>query len=89
MGAVSAAFDVVFGVFVALILGLAVIAVRWALRRDRAERARRRAGGREPVLGVTSPRARVAATREGDGADPRTGPAAPAPTASSRDRPSS
>jgi len=36
---VSAAFDVVFGVFVALVLGLSVVAVRWAVRRDRAARA--------------------------------------------------
>ncbi len=35
----SVAFDVVFGVFVALILVLAVVAVRWAVRRDRAARA--------------------------------------------------
>jgi MFS superfamily sulfate permease-like transporter len=37
---VSVAFDVVFGVFVAMILALAVISVRWALRRDRLARAR-------------------------------------------------
>jgi hypothetical protein len=40
---VSAAFDVVFGVFVALIVGLAVVSVRWAVRRDRAARAERAA----------------------------------------------
>lgn len=37
------AFDVVFGVFVVLIVGLAVVAVRWAVQRDRAERVRRAA----------------------------------------------
>ena len=45
----SAAFDVVFAVFVALILGLAVIAVRWAVRRDRAERARRLESAPDPT----------------------------------------
>jgi hypothetical protein len=34
----SAAFYIVFGVFVVLILGLAVISVRWAIRRDRVAR---------------------------------------------------
>jgi hypothetical protein len=32
-------FDVVFGIFLAAMAGLAVIAVRWAVRRDRAARA--------------------------------------------------
>ncbi len=36
----SVAFDVVFGVFVAAMVALAVIAVRWAVRRDRVARAR-------------------------------------------------
>ena len=36
----SIAFDVVFGVFVIAILALAVIAIRWAVRRDRLARAR-------------------------------------------------
>jgi hypothetical protein len=36
----SIAFDVVFGVFVAAIVALAVIAIRWGLRRDRVARAR-------------------------------------------------
>lgn len=35
----STAFAVVFGVFVALILGLSVVSVRWAVRRDRVARA--------------------------------------------------
>jgi len=35
----SIAFAVVFGVFVCAILILAVVAVRWALRRDRVARA--------------------------------------------------
>ena len=35
----SAAFDVVFGIFVAAILVLGVVAVRWAVRRDRLARA--------------------------------------------------
>jgi hypothetical protein len=38
---VSVAFDVVFSVFVASIAALAVIAVRWGVRRDRLTRARR------------------------------------------------
>ena len=38
----SAAFYAVFGVFVVLMLGLAVVSVRWAVRRDRAEREQRR-----------------------------------------------
>jgi len=37
---VTVAFGVVFGVFVVLILGVAVIAVRWAVHRDRAARDR-------------------------------------------------
>jgi hypothetical protein len=36
----SIAFDVVFGLFVVAIVALAVIAIRWAVRRDRAARAR-------------------------------------------------
>jgi len=35
----SAAFDVVLGIFVAAILVLGVVAIRWALRRDRLARA--------------------------------------------------
>ena len=35
----SIAFDVVFGVFVAAIVALAFIAVRWGVRRDRRRRA--------------------------------------------------
>jgi hypothetical protein len=38
---VSVAFDVVFGVFVAAILVLSVVAIRWGVRRDRLSRARR------------------------------------------------
>jgi hypothetical protein len=38
---VNIAFGVVFGVFVAAILGLAVVAVRWGVRRDRVSRALR------------------------------------------------
>jgi len=38
---VSAAFDAVFGVFVVLMVGLAVVSVRWAVRRDRVARAAR------------------------------------------------
>jgi hypothetical protein len=41
---VSAAFDAVFGVFVALIVGLVAISVRWGIRRDRVVRAARRSG---------------------------------------------
>jgi len=37
--AVNAAFDVLFALFVVLLVGLAVTAVRWALRRDRLARA--------------------------------------------------
>ena len=36
----SIAFDVVFGVFVVAIVALAVIAIRWAVRRDRVARAK-------------------------------------------------
>jgi len=36
---VTLAFDVLFGVFVVAILTLAVVAVRWGVRRDRAARA--------------------------------------------------
>jgi len=35
----SAAFVVVFALFVAAMVGLAVTAVRWGVRRDRAARA--------------------------------------------------
>jgi hypothetical protein len=42
--AVNTAFAVVFGLFVALMIGLAVVAVRWGVRRDRGERARRDSG---------------------------------------------
>jgi len=47
----SAAFDVVFGIFVAAILVLGFIAVRWAVRRDRVARARQaqRSGQPDPV----------------------------------------
>lgn len=41
----SAAFDVVFGVFALSMLVIAVLAVRWGVRRDRHERARRTAVG--------------------------------------------
>jgi len=47
----TAAFYAVFCVFVLLILGLAVISVRWAVRRDKAERESRRSApgdGDEP-----------------------------------------
>ncbi len=35
----SIAFDVVFGVFVAAIVALAFVAIRWGVRRDRVARA--------------------------------------------------
>jgi len=38
---VSALFDTVFGVFVGAMVVIAWLAVRWAVRRDRAERHRR------------------------------------------------
>jgi len=38
---VSAAFAVVFGLFVVLMVVLAFLAVRWALRRDKAARVGR------------------------------------------------
>lgn len=49
----NATFDVVFAVFVVAMLAVVVLAVRWAVRRDRAARAeqaaRREAGeGRDP-----------------------------------------
>lgn len=37
--AADAAFDAVFGVFVAALVVLAVVTMRWAVRRDRAGRA--------------------------------------------------
>ena len=37
----NAAFDAVFGVFVVAIVILAVVAVRWGVRRDRLVRSRR------------------------------------------------
>jgi hypothetical protein len=40
----GAEFDVSFAIFVALILGLAVVSVRWGISRDRAQRAARREG---------------------------------------------
>ena len=46
----NTAFFIVFGLFVLSILGLSVTAVRWAVRRDRAERRDRMtpAGDTEP-----------------------------------------
>jgi hypothetical protein len=38
---VSALFDALFGVFVGSMVVIAVLAVRWGVRRDRAERRRR------------------------------------------------
>lgn len=46
----SIAFDVVFGVFIAAILALAVVAVRWGVRRDRVARSRR--AQQPPVVGA-------------------------------------
>jgi hypothetical protein len=58
---VNIAFGVVFGVFVAAILGLAVVAVRWGVRRDRVSRALRTEPGavargpdESPVAGPAS-----------------------------------
>ena len=34
----SAAFDAIFALFLVLMAGLAVVAIRWAIRRDRAAR---------------------------------------------------
>lgn len=39
----SVAFDAVFGFFALSMLVIAVLAVRWGVQRDRAERARRAA----------------------------------------------
>ncbi|MGH9029749.1 MAG: hypothetical protein ACRDV4_09065 [Acidimicrobiales bacterium] len=39
--AMSAAFDAVFAVFVLLLVGLGVVAVRWAVHKDRALREAR------------------------------------------------
>jgi hypothetical protein len=47
----SPAFDVVFGVFVAAMVALAVMAVRWGLQRDRVARARR--PDPDPATGIT------------------------------------
>ena len=58
---VNVAFDVVFGIFVAAILVLAVVAVRWGVRRDRMSRAQRlrqlpAAGGRGETPVAPGPR---------------------------------
>ena len=57
----SAAFAVVFGLFVVLMVVVAFLAVRWALRRDKAARAARAVDddipGRPPEGGPTTPRA--------------------------------
>jgi hypothetical protein len=54
---VNLAFDVVFGVFALAIVVLAVMAVRWGVRRDRAERTQRAQG---PVAGTPPGAAPVA-----------------------------
>jgi hypothetical protein len=45
----GAEFDVSFAIFVALILGLTVVCVRWGISRDRAQRQDRREGPRDSV----------------------------------------
>jgi hypothetical protein len=59
----SIAFDVVFSVFVVAIVVLAVVAVRWGLRRDRLARAARTEG--DPAIGVadSAPRSRRSSTQ--------------------------
>ena len=42
-------FDVVFAVFALSMVVVAVLAVRWGVQRDRAERARRDAASEEPT----------------------------------------
>ena len=54
----SALFDVVFTVFVLSMAVVAVLAVRWGVRRDRAERRRRAEGaghGGTGSPGLTAP----------------------------------
>lgn len=62
------AFDVVFGVFVVLMVGLAVVAVRWAVQRDRAERVRR-AAVREAEGGGVDAARRTTDSSHAPGAD--------------------
>jgi hypothetical protein len=52
---VSALFDAVFGVFVASMVVIAVLAVRWGLRRDRAERRRRHGADHETPTAPGAP----------------------------------
>jgi hypothetical protein len=47
----TTAFDAVFGVFVAAIVAVAVMAVRWGLQRDRVARAGHPDPG--PATGIT------------------------------------
>jgi hypothetical protein len=60
----SVAFDVVFSVFVVAIVVLAVVAVRWGLRRDRLARAAR-AGGDPPTGASDSAPMAQGSTTEG------------------------
>lgn len=53
----SIAFDVVFGVFVCAILVLAVVAVRWGVRRDRVARAQMAQGPATPRRADDTPTA--------------------------------
>jgi hypothetical protein len=52
---VTAGFDAVFGVFLLSMLIVAVLAVRWGVRRDRAERARRADAGADAGTAASRP----------------------------------
>lgn len=79
----NAAFDAGFGVFVVLIVGLAIVAVRWAVCRDRDERARRASLGAGAMdLGGSSARARLANQEAAPTSKPTTNRAPKRPTTS-------
>lgn len=48
----STALDVVFGIFVAMILAVAFLSVRWAIRRDRQSRLTRATSPGAPGTGA-------------------------------------
>lgn len=65
--AADAAFDAVFGVFIAAFVVLAVVTLRWAIRRDRVGRAewvRRQAPGHDAGTDELPPRMNGHAPRE-------------------------
>jgi hypothetical protein len=63
----STAFDVVFGIFVVMILAVAFLSVRWAIQRDRAGRTARagQSGDRGPGSEPPASEPRVSPGRSG------------------------